>query len=141
MQLCHRIRQARLDAKLSQTQLALKTGVQRSAVAQWERDGGTRPTVDRLADIAIVTNVNFEWLATGRGDRRGPVTELASNDPDHGGALLLEVYAQCELEERALRAFRQLKIDVQMAQVDFLETLAGRGKGGSKAGGGFDASA
>lgn len=65
-----RIRKARVTAGLSQTQLALETGVCRSAVAQWEREGGTCPSVQNLARIAVVTRVHFEWLATGRGPGR-----------------------------------------------------------------------
>ncbi|MDQ7991402.1 MAG: helix-turn-helix transcriptional regulator, partial [Propionicimonas sp.] len=65
-----RIRKARVTAGLSQAQLAQETGVCRSAVAQWERDGGTCPSVQHLARIAVVTQVHFEWLATGRGPGR-----------------------------------------------------------------------
>lgn len=68
--MCDRIRRARLTAGLSQSQLALEAGVRRSAVAQWEREGGTFPSVQHLACIAIVTQVHFEWLATGRGPGR-----------------------------------------------------------------------
>ena len=62
-----RIRQARRNATLSQTALADKVGVNRSAVAQWERPGGSRPTAGNLSKIAIATSIQFEWLATGRG--------------------------------------------------------------------------
>ncbi len=68
--MCDRIRRSRLTAGLSQSQLAQETGVRRSAVAQWEREGGTCPSVTHLAQIAIVTQVHFEWLATGRGPGR-----------------------------------------------------------------------
>jgi len=80
--MCDRIRRARLTSGLSQTQLAAQTGVQRSAVAQWERDGGTSPSVSHLARIAVVTQVHFEWLATGRGPGRpDDGSELAA--PEH----------------------------------------------------------
>jgi len=74
--MCDRIRRARLTAGLSQTQLALHCGVRRSAVAQWEREGGTVPSVQHLAKLAIVTRVHFEWLATGRGPGRPDDGEL-----------------------------------------------------------------
>lgn len=128
MHLCHRIRQARLEAKLSQSQLAEKTGVHRSAVAQWERSGGSRPTVDRLAQIATLTGVSYEWLATGRGERR--LVDIHGGE--HGSALMLDLYAQCELEERALKAFRELRIDVQIAQVEYLEAIAGKGRSANR---------
>lgn len=74
--MCDRIRRARLTAGLSQTQLALHCGVRRSAVAQWEREGGTVPSVQHLSKLAIVTQVHFEWLATGRGPGRPGNAEL-----------------------------------------------------------------
>ena len=76
--MCDRIRRARLTAGLSQMQLALHCGVRRSAVAQWERDGGTVPSVQHLSQIAIVTQVHFEWLATGRGPGRPEDGELVA---------------------------------------------------------------
>ncbi|WP_306175497.1 MULTISPECIES: helix-turn-helix transcriptional regulator [unclassified Stenotrophomonas] len=84
--MCDRIRRARLTAGLSQTQLALETGVRRSAVAQWEREGGTSPSVQHLSRVAIVTQVHFEWLATGRGPGR----------PDDGAELPLPEPAPVE---------------------------------------------
>jgi transcriptional regulator with XRE-family HTH domain len=62
-----RVRHARRAAGLSQSGLAERLGVVPSAVAQWESPQGTSPTVAHLAHIAQLTNVSFEWLATGRG--------------------------------------------------------------------------
>lgn len=77
--MCDRIRRARLTAGLSQTQLASRIGVRRSAVAQWERQGGTAPSVHHMATLAVVTQVTFEWLATGRGTHRpADASELPS---------------------------------------------------------------
>ncbi|WP_313144468.1 helix-turn-helix transcriptional regulator [Stenotrophomonas sp.] len=76
--MCDRIRRARLTAGLSQTQLALHCAVRRSAVAQWEREGGTVPSVQHLSKLAIVTQVYFEWLATGRGPGRPEGADLAA---------------------------------------------------------------
>lgn len=87
-EICDRIRRARLTAGLSQSQLALQVGVRRSAVAQWERRGGTVPSVQHLSTVAVVTQVHFEWLATGRGPGRPddgselPAPEAATGDPD-----------------------------------------------------------
>lgn len=85
--MCDRIRRSRLTAGLSQSRLAEETGVRRSAVAQWEREGGTCPSVPHLARIAIVTQVYFEWLATGRGPGRpedGIDLPLPEVKPDPG---------------------------------------------------------
>lgn len=62
-----RIRRARRLVSVSQAELARRVGVQRSAVSQWERCGGTVPSVGHLALVASETGVAFEWLATGRG--------------------------------------------------------------------------
>ena len=67
--LFNRIRQARRGAEMSQSELAAAVGVARSAVAQWERKDGAKPTTDNMSKIAMATAVSFEWLATGRGGR------------------------------------------------------------------------
>lgn len=96
-----RIRQARSMAKLSQLQLSTQLGVCRSAVAQWERTGGTSPSVDHLVKMAVVTGVLFEWLATGRGPSRPEGTELDS-------ATTTADFAMDEVESRILEAVRRL---------------------------------
>jgi len=62
-----RIRHARKQKKLTQLQLADMIHVSKSACGQWER-GRTSPTIENLSHLAISLEVNFEWLATGRGD-------------------------------------------------------------------------
>jgi transcriptional regulator with XRE-family HTH domain len=82
--LSERIRHARVRAGLTKTELARRVGVSPSAVVQWELSGGTAPNASNLARIAQVTDVAFEWLATGRGphrvrsDKDAPALELAS---------------------------------------------------------------
>ncbi|WP_367347165.1 helix-turn-helix domain-containing protein [Stenotrophomonas bentonitica] len=97
-----RIRAARTTAGLSQSQLATETGVKRSAVAQWERKEGTSPSVSHLAQIAVVTKVRFEWLATGRG--------CAKPDGDglHGTVQPNADYVQNDLEGNILSLVRRL---------------------------------
>ena len=65
-----RVRHARRLAALSQAALASRVGVGPSAVAQWELPGGTSPTVEHMTRIAQTCDVQFEWLATGRGEVR-----------------------------------------------------------------------
>ena len=62
-----RIRLARRHAGLSQAALGAAVGVQRSAVGHWEAAQGKYPSVAHLREVAMVTGVQFEWLATGRG--------------------------------------------------------------------------
>src|SRR5258706_4756875 len=70
-----RLRSARRWPEVSQRGLAEQLGVSASAAAQWEAQGGTSPKAEHLAEIARVTGVAFEWLATGRGEPRVSATE------------------------------------------------------------------
>jgi len=123
-QLFNRIRQARRGASLSQSELAFAVGVARSAVAQWERKDGARPTTDNMAKIAMATAVRFEWLATGRGGRWGGGG--GEDDLQETPAMMLNFYAQCGLEERLLVAFRSLRNPEQQPLVDFVESMTTR---------------
>jgi len=96
-----RIRQARANAALTQLQLAACLGVNRSAIAQWEREcGGTHPSMGRLTAIALATGVTFEWLATGRGAMR--------EAPDIDTPMPALAYTADALEMRCLKAVRKL---------------------------------
>src|SRR5450432_2203349 len=68
--LCDRIRLSRNEAELSQSGLAERVGVTASAVCQWESRDGTRPSTERLQDIAACTGMAFDWLATGHGSKQ-----------------------------------------------------------------------
>ena len=114
-----RIRRARRGAKLSQTALATRVGVTSSAVAQWEHPDGTCPALTRLQSIATATSVNFEWLATGRGQQR----RTAKFDGAETPALKLELFALDELEEILLRRFRTLSPQGRQMLVGFLNEL------------------
>lgn len=78
-----RFRSARQMAGLSQAQIARELGVARSAVAQWERQGGTYPNVKNLAEAAKLLRVRFEWLATGRGLRELDPSHVVPESPTH----------------------------------------------------------
>lgn len=119
--LFNRIRQARLGATMSQSELALAVGVARSAVAQWERKDGAKPTTENMGKIAMATSVSFEWLATGRGARW-----LGGDRDAETPAMMLNFYAQCGLEERLLVAFRSLRNPEQQPLVDFVEAMTTR---------------
>jgi Predicted transcriptional regulators len=102
--------------RLSQGELARRVGVHRSAVTQWEREGGTHPCIEHLAAISVVANVPFEWLATGRGDpTRSPEIEVPAIAYD---------YAVDEVEARLLDTIRRLPKRAQRAVCDLLELIA-----------------
>ena len=96
-----RIRRARSISKMSQQALAEVVGVQRSAVAQWERKGGTHPSMQHLVSIATATGVSLEWLGTGRGAIK-PETDTWTP------AVLGDEYAQDDVEAQCLQALRKI---------------------------------
>ena len=112
-----RIRKARSLAALSQTELARRVGVQRSAVTQWECEGGTLPSVEHLIAIALETGVFFEWIATGRGPCRPADGELVL-------AVATDEYAKDEYESRALAQIRSLSTPKKQAAIEILTVLA-----------------
>lgn len=76
-----RIREAREQAGISQTELARLLGVTRSACSQWESQRGTAPRRERLEQLSSLLGVSFEWLATGRGADGAPLPEPAVLPP------------------------------------------------------------
>lgn len=111
-----RVRHARRVAGLSQSRLAEQLGVGPSAVAQWEVPNGTSPTVAHLAHIAKLTQVAFEWLATGRG--------AIHLNGDGTPAVETSVFAHDMLEERLLVGFRMLSPKRKEAVVRLVEELS-----------------
>jgi len=120
-----RIRLARRHAGLSQTALAAAVGVQRSAVSHWESVQGKHPKTTHMRQIALVTSVQFEWLATGRGRMTlDPDTQMDSVSAVD--AMLVEDL----LEMRLLHAFRDAPARSRIALVEIVEQLATRRIGG-----------
>lgn len=95
--LAERVRRARAQRGISQQTLANTVGVQRSAVAQWERTAGSHPSMEHLIAISVATGVRLEWLGTGRGPMHCDAT-VPALDP--------EEYAQSVGETQCLRAIR-----------------------------------
>jgi transcriptional regulator with XRE-family HTH domain len=116
MEYDRRIRRARTVRKLTQTQLATRIGVCRSAVAQWEQLKGTTPNVVHLTRIAETLEVSFEWLATGRG-------RLQLDADYESGERTPSDFARDELEERILLASRQLNARKRKAITALMEAL------------------
>jgi transcriptional regulator with XRE-family HTH domain len=112
-----RIRKARTLTGLSQAKLALRVGVQRSAVTQWERENGTWPSVAHLAKVALETGVSFEWLATGRG-------AVAFGNEEFVSAVSLQDFAQDETESRILEVVRRMSAKKRRIACSVLELIA-----------------
>ncbi len=117
MNLSARIRCARTLAKLTQTALAAKLGLRRTAVAQWEQVSGTTPTMTNLTQLAILTEVRFEWLATGRGAMRLGNLHV---EP----AAVMSEFAHDILESRLLNAIRRLSMHKREVIVEMVEGLS-----------------
>jgi transcriptional regulator with XRE-family HTH domain len=110
-----RIRRARLGASMTQSDLARHAGVNRSAVAQWERtEGGTTPSVANLANIAVATQVAFEWLATGRGTHPAHAPEVPA---------VAIAYATDEFEAHCLDSLRRLTKHSRRLVCELLEEM------------------
>lgn len=111
-----RIRRARTQADLSQSALATRLGIKRSAVTQWEHPQGTRPSVEHLIRIATETGAGFEWLATGRGPSR---LDALDTTP----ALCVDDFAGDEFEAQALGHLRRMPPARKRMAVAILETM------------------
>ncbi len=122
-----RIRLARRHAGLSQLQLASIIGVQRSAVSHWESSLAKNPSVEHLRQVAVVTQVQFEWLVTGRG------AMALSNDVRLDSVPTAEALLVDEpIELRLLYAFRDVSPQSRVSLVDIIEQLASQRTGRSR---------
>lgn len=114
-----RIRLARRHAGLSQMQLAAAVQVQRSAVSHWESAHTRNPSVAHLRAVAMVTGVQFEWLATGRG-AMVLCNEVRMDSVPTADALLVEE----PIELRLVHAFRNAPPQSRVSLVEIVEQLA-----------------
>ena len=116
-----RIRLARRHGGFSQAALAAAVGVQRSAVSHWEGSPGKSPSAAHLRGIALVTGVQFEWLATGRG-KMTLSSDVEMDSIATADALLVDD----PLELRLLAAFRDSPLRARVPLVEVVEQLAVR---------------
>lgn len=113
MMLNMRIRAARLKAGLSQAGMAAALGVGRSAVANWECMNSVAPHCVRLTQIALLTGVSHEWLATGRGTPALGQEDVPAVDAEMVDDLL---------ERRLLRAYRAAPPAIRQALLQLAES-------------------
>jgi transcriptional regulator with XRE-family HTH domain len=104
---------------MSQNQLAQVVGVQRSAVSHWEAPLGKNPSVSHLREIAMVTGIQFEWLATGRGEM--PLSKDMQLDSIATAEALL---VEDPLEFRLVEAFRAAPLRTRLSLLEVMEELA-----------------
>lgn len=120
MKLSMRVRKARHQAGLSQQVLAERMGVTRGAVANWESAVAV-PAARRLARIANVTGVSYEWLATGRG---AMLPELGFEDPKTPA--IDADFVEDPVERQLLDTFRMASMRARKAALDTLKASARR---------------
>ena len=89
---------------------------QPQGVAQWERRGGTHPSVSHLVHIALSTRVRFEWLATGRGVCKASGEELTVSTPTQD-------YVRDDLEGNVLSLLRRLPPRKRQVAQSIIEML------------------
>jgi len=114
-----RVRLSRRHAGLSQAALGSAVGVQRSAVSHWEATQGKHPSVDHLRQLALVTGVQFEWLATGRGTMNLSADAALDSVAAAQGQLIDD-----PLELRLVAAFRAAPVRARAPLVELAEQLA-----------------
>lgn len=108
-----RIKNLREERGYSQGELARRVGVTQPTVSDWENNK-TEPTVDNLRILAVEFDVFFEWLATGRGERRFAPQAL---EPPAEYRVEREPRGD---EARLLEAFRRLSGTRREALLEFL---------------------
>ncbi len=111
-----RIRRCRTVCGLSQAALGARLGVRRSAVAQWESTNGTSPSLQHLSQLATVTGVCFEWLATGRGPMQ---PEAGVVEP----TVTVGDFAKDEIESRVLSSIRLLSYRHRLMACRIVESM------------------
>jgi transcriptional regulator with XRE-family HTH domain len=101
-----RIRALRREKGLSQTDLADRVGVSRSAVAQWET-GRTGQITGNLARIAAALDAPVEFLVSGDDHSQAGVATRGDE------LAILRLYRACDPEDRQmlLRTARRLARD------------------------------
>ena len=104
----------------SQQVLAERMGVTRGAVANWESAVAV-PAARRLARIANVTGVSYEWLATGRG---AMLPELGFEDPKTPA--IDADFVDDPVERQLLDTFRMASMRARKAALDTLKASARR---------------
>jgi transcriptional regulator with XRE-family HTH domain len=122
MELSERIRRSRRHLGVTQSELARLMRVDRSSVSHWESGKRNSPDHRRLASLARLCNVSFEWLATGRGEM---VLERDSSRsiPAAFGKLVDDVTSI-----RLLRALERMAEHQRLLLVELAESIAAQAR-------------
>ena len=69
-----RIKSAREYRRISQTELAILSGIAQGTICKWEK-GKTVPSTEHTIKLAEAMDVSYEWLLLGKGEMEKTVKE------------------------------------------------------------------
>ena len=121
MDMHKRIKQARKAAGFNKSELARSLDVTPTSCSSWElppeNRNNSRPSIDNLGRLALILNVRFEWLATGRGPM--PLTTP-------GNEQLSLPQSESDKAKSLLGLYRSLSAEQRGTVLDFLKLVSGK---------------
>jgi len=120
MDMNDRIALSRKEAGYNKSALARTLDVTPTSCSSWELPNGnrnnSRPSINNLGRLALILNVRFEWLATGRGPMS--LTPAAGND-------LKTPLTESDRADSLLSLYRMLPADQRSSMLDFIRLVSG----------------
>lgn len=98
-----RVREARMDAKIKQGELADRLGISRPAISQWE-NGRSDPTHENLVQIAAITGKPLSWFHIKSDEEAMKLANSAVADAMLRLYLLLPAPGRLHIDREILRA-------------------------------------
>ncbi len=118
-----RINESRLERGMSASELARAVGVTSAAVSRWEKGQVKNLRMEHLFTIARLLDINPEWLATGRGHKKGHLLNQQGSIHEPGPP----TYEHLNREEQILvDVYRRLSHSTRRNLKDFVLELAER---------------
>lgn len=115
MDIGKRIKTARRAARLTQAQLALKTGAATGTIQQYEL-GKRQPRLEQLQAIADALGVDINWLVNGQ-----TLEQRDQAIKDH----ISRRFTEAELDKRLRGSYDALTLEGKEKAVDSVEIIAG----------------
>lgn len=115
MDIGKRIKTARRAARLTQAQLALKTGAATGTIQQYEL-GKRQPRLEQLQAIADALGVDINWLVNGQ-----TLEQRDQAIKDH----ISRRFTEAELDKRLKGSYDTLTLEGKEKAVDSVEIIAG----------------
>jgi transcriptional regulator with XRE-family HTH domain len=120
MDMNDRISLARKEAGFNKSELARNLDVTPTSCSSWElpsdNRNNSRPSVNNLGRLALILNVRFEWLATGRGPMS--LTPTARSQPK-------TPLSQSDRAQSLLSLYRMLPASQRSSMLDFIRLVSG----------------